>query len=60
MDLLKKPDLEARIARVYSRLILFDEPDLFRLWAEKARKRWKNRAFAGFQCGSPAKRASMG
>ena len=29
MDLLKKPDLEARISRVCSRLILFDEPDLF-------------------------------
>ena len=29
MDLLKKPDLEARISCVFSRLILFDEPDLF-------------------------------
>ena len=29
MDLLKKLDLEARIARVCSRLLLFDESDLF-------------------------------
>ena len=29
MGLLKKSDLEARIARACSRLILFDEPDLF-------------------------------
>ena len=57
MDLLKKPDLEARIARARYRLA---KQICFRLWAEKARKRWKNRAFAGLGKNGAGSRSRTG